>query len=245
MENKKTKISIITIVYNDAKGLEKTIKSVTSQTCGNIEYIIIDGGSNDGTVDLIKRYNDKIDYWSSEPDNGIYDAMNKGIEAATGEWVNFMNAGDVFCDEGVLQAVPFDRYASSVLIYGNETNTSGKVIRPHDVSLLQKGIIMACHQSMFFNRSILGTDLHYDLRYTIYGDYELVARLYKKYSCERFAYLDRSIAVFEGGGISSSKKARTRKRIDKYRAIYKTFGIRALISSICYRLTTPANNGQD
>lgn len=76
--------------------LEKTILSVLNQTYSNIEYIIIDGGSTDGTIDIIKRYDDKITYWQSEPDNGIYDAMNKGIQKANGEWINFMNAGDLF-----------------------------------------------------------------------------------------------------------------------------------------------------
>jgi len=83
MKNKPL-ISIVTVVYNGEEFLEETIKSVVSQTYKNIEYIIIDGGSTDGTVDIIKKYEDKIDYWVSEPDSGIYDAMNKGIDKASG-----------------------------------------------------------------------------------------------------------------------------------------------------------------
>lgn len=90
------KISVITVCYNAVDTLEKTIQSVLEQTYHNIEYIIIDGGSTDGTVEIIHRYVDYLAYWVSEPDRGIYDAMNKGIERATGEWVNFMNAGDYF-----------------------------------------------------------------------------------------------------------------------------------------------------
>jgi glycosyltransferase involved in cell wall biosynthesis len=95
-------ISIITVVYNGEKYLEETILSVINQTYDNVEYVIIDGGSTDGTLDIIKKYEDKIDYWVSEKDCGIYDAMNKGILATTGDWVNFMNAGDILYDNSVI-----------------------------------------------------------------------------------------------------------------------------------------------
>ena len=87
------KISIISVCYNAIHGIEKTIQSVLSQSYDDIEYIIIDGGSTDGTVDIIRKYSDQITYFVSEPDGGIYDAMNKGVRAATGEWINFLNAG--------------------------------------------------------------------------------------------------------------------------------------------------------
>ena len=99
----KSLISIITVVFNDKYGLEETILSVLSQTSENIEYIIIDGGSNDGTVDVIKKYEKSIDKWISEPDNGIYDAMNKGIALASGGFINFMNAGDVYASNNKLK----------------------------------------------------------------------------------------------------------------------------------------------
>ena len=90
--NIKPLITVVTICYNAVDTIEETIKSVIEQTYPNIEYIVIDGGSKDGTVDIIKKYQDKISYWVSEPDRGIYDAMNKGTMKANGRWINFMNS---------------------------------------------------------------------------------------------------------------------------------------------------------
>ena len=101
----KPKISVITVCFNAAHVLEKTIISVVNQTYPNVEYIVVDGGSNDGTLDIIKKYETQIDKWISEPDNGIFDAMNKGIRMASGEWLNMMNAGDFFFSKESLSEV--------------------------------------------------------------------------------------------------------------------------------------------
>ena len=87
-------ISIITVVFNNERYLEDTIMSVLNQSYDNVEYVIIDGGSSDGTLDIIRKYEDEIDYWVSEEDSGIYDAMNKGIDLVMGDWVNFLNSSD-------------------------------------------------------------------------------------------------------------------------------------------------------
>ena len=110
-----TLISVVTVSYNAVSTIEQTILSVINQTYPNVEYIIIDGGSTDGTVDIIKKYADKIAYWVSEPDKGIYDAMNKGVVVATGEWINFMNAGDIFTDSDVI-----DKLFHQNIIINNE-----------------------------------------------------------------------------------------------------------------------------
>ena len=111
--------SIITVTYNAERWLERTILSVLSQSYPNIEYIIIDGGSTDGTVDIIKKYEERIAYWVSEPDKGIYDAMNKGIQKATGEWINFMNAGDVYAANDVLVQLMQCEHSEARILRGN------------------------------------------------------------------------------------------------------------------------------
>ena len=97
------KISVITVVFNDVEHIRDTMESYFSQTWEDKEYIVIDGGSTDGTVEIIREYADRIAYWCSEPDGGIYEAMNKGIEHATGDWINILNSGDRFCSEKSLE----------------------------------------------------------------------------------------------------------------------------------------------
>ena len=99
------KVSVVTVVYNGAATLERTIQSVLAQDLPDIEYIIVDGGSNDGTLDIIRRYEDRLTYWISEKDQGIYDAMNKGVSLCTGEWVGLINADDAYADGAVRSAM--------------------------------------------------------------------------------------------------------------------------------------------
>ena len=101
----KPKISIVTVTYNSARTLEKTVQSIISQSYKDYEYIIIDGGSTDGTLDIIKKYEKHISYWVSESDDGIYDAMNKGILQANGKWIHLLNSDDYYYDSNVLQKV--------------------------------------------------------------------------------------------------------------------------------------------
>jgi glycosyltransferase involved in cell wall biosynthesis len=105
LDNDLPLITVATVSYNSVSTIEKTILSVINQTYSNIEYILIDGGSDDGTIDIIKKYQKKIAYWISERDTGVYDAMNKAIKVASGEWINFMNSGDCFCDKNTLARV--------------------------------------------------------------------------------------------------------------------------------------------
>lgn len=167
-------ISVVTVCYNAADTIEKTMLSVLNQTYHDIEYIIIDGGSTDGTVEIIRKYADRIAYWVSEPDKGIYDAMNKGIKVATGEWINFMNAGDEFVDEGVIEKLFQNRTIDTVGVVFGDTlfihKSKQKIVKfgddPHHK------IMPSCHQSIFCRRILLARIL-FDLRYKIAADYNL------------------------------------------------------------------------
>ena len=110
------KYSIVTINYNNAEGLRRTIQSVVSQTYADYEYLIIDGGSTDGSVDIIKEYENKISYWVSEKDGGIYNAMNKGVKASNGEYLIFMNSGDVFYRDKVLEDIQSTNKTDDIIV---------------------------------------------------------------------------------------------------------------------------------
>ncbi len=146
------KITIVTVCYNAEKLIEETILSVINQTYSDIEYIIIDGASTDSTMDIVNKYRDRISTIVSEPDKGIYDAMNKGIALATGEWLNFMNAGDVFCKNNVLEYIFSQKFDDKfTFIYSdNIFKENGKkryVINNHE-----KLIIL--HQSCIYKKNL-------------------------------------------------------------------------------------------
>jgi glycosyltransferase involved in cell wall biosynthesis len=142
-------ITVVTVVFNSVDCVEKTIKSVLSQTYKNIEYIIIDGGSDDGTLDIIKKYDDKINYWLSEKDEGIYDAMNKGIKSSSGEWLCFMNAGDEFCSSDVIEKVFSDSNIVNYDLIYSDTLINGKTVYKCDIS--DNNVI---HQSVIYRKSL-------------------------------------------------------------------------------------------
>jgi acetyltransferase-like isoleucine patch superfamily enzyme len=152
-------ITVITVVRNDEKNLEETILSIINQTYNNIEYIIIDGASTDNTLDIIRKYEDKIDYWMSEPDKGIYDAMNKGIDLSTGEWINFMNSGDLFASNYVLEKIfDLNNWDGIDIIYGNsisknENGDQFEITADEDPSALRNGPIYR-HGASFVRTSV-------------------------------------------------------------------------------------------
>ena len=226
-------VTVVTVVYNGAEYLEDTIKSVIEQTYDNVEYIIVDGGSTDGTLETIKKYEDAIDYWVSEPDKGIYDAMNKGIDLGSGKWINFMNAGDLFFNLEVFNEIAFNEHIHFNLIYGDK-KFKGVSVKALPVENIEFGIIHACHQSMFFSLDFLKLNLfYYNVSYRIYADYDLVARLYK--FDNKMHYLNMPISVFQGGGVSSAVS--WQKRYDKYHSILKNFGFFFLIKSLIKRFS--------
>lgn len=202
-------ITIITVCYNASKYIEETILSVINQTYSNIEYIIIDGGSTDGTVDIIKKYADKIAYWVSEPDKGIYDAMNKGIVKASGEWINFMNSGDTFFSNETISLINFEKAINSLIIYGDNINILNDNINTYrkasKLTNIKYGMIF-CHQSSFV-RNTNNKDIIFDSHYKICADYNLFLGLYNKYGTKCFFYFPFPIAKYDNiYGISTNYK---------------------------------------
>lgn len=200
----KIKISIITIVYNAISTIEKTILSVINQTYTNIEYIIIDGGSTDGTIDIIKKYDNKIAYWISEPDRGIYDAMNKGIKKATGEWINFMNAGDTFYATTTIEnLIIFFKNNTGGIIYGNREVVDDNGIYKNQISNLStiKYSMGIFHQSSFIYTSLHKENL-FDISYKIAADYDFFYKMIN--NNVKFIKTDTNICVFLDGGVSSN-----------------------------------------
>lgn len=201
-------ISIITINYNNCSGLEKTIHSVVSQLSDNYEYIIIDGGSTDGSVDIIKKYAHKIDYWVSERDKGIYHAMNKGIDKATGDYCLFLNSGDILHDAGVLERIQPD-LSADVVVGAIRKATSGYVKRlkvREPLVLLDFWIENPIpHQSTFIKREIC-EKVRYDETLKIAGDLKffLQAIVVLGSSCRSS---DCIVADFDEDGISSHRGA--------------------------------------
>lgn len=200
MESKMPKITIVTVTFNAIGCLEKTINSIIEQNYSNLEYIIIDGGSIDGTIDIIHKYETKISCWISEPDHGIYDAMNKGIHLASGEWINFMNAGDQFASSDILYKIFNNKKISNVdFIYGDsirEDNLGAYYYqaKPFWESTKYCPIGGICHQSSFV-RLDWAKKNNFDLHYRYSADYAFMWNLYN--AGKKFYYIPMAIALYD------------------------------------------------
>lgn len=204
------KISIISIAYNNEKDIEQTILSVINQTYNNIEYIIVDGKSTDNTLEIVKKYQYKIDKIISEPDKGIYDAINKGIRAATGDIVGLIHAGDKLHDDEVIEDVNAHFQKNDIdASYGHSiiVNDNDKAVRvnksPHYSKKLFKRGWMPSHQSIYIKKSIFDQLGYYRLDLGGSGDYEFVLR-YFYFNDLKIKRMDRFIIKFSMGGISTS-----------------------------------------
>ena len=193
-------VSVITVTFNAEKVVEKTILSVIGQTCAKLEYLIIDGASKDGTLEIINRYRDRIERCGrivNEPDKGLYDAMNKGVRMASGEWILFLNADDVFVNnDTVADVVAFiEKHPEADVVYGNTEQ-----ILEHGVYTLRSEEpykdhkITFCHQSVFVRRNILLTH-PFDLKYRFAADYEQLSSFFLE--GRRFMHIDRTVARME------------------------------------------------
>jgi glycosyltransferase involved in cell wall biosynthesis len=228
------KISIITVTLNCEKFIESTILSVIKHKgFQNIEYIIIDGFSTDLTCDIISKYKSNIDVFISEPDLGIFDAMNKGTKLTTADWILYLNAGDKL-DEN-FNIFNLDEYSCYSILYGNTIDIGIGIRKPFNITYLKYGMIMACHQSMLFNKKILNSVLKYNLAYNSYNDFELVVRIIKNKF--QIKYIDTTFAHYLGNGISTVIS--TKKRYNKVIMMYNHYGfigiLRMLLFKIGYR----------
>ena len=200
-------ITVVTVVYNGEQFLEETILSVINQTYDNVEYIIIDGGSTDGTLEIIKKYEHAIDYWVSEKDQGIYDAMNKGIHLATGDWINFMNGGDAFfATTSITEVFSSIDLARVDIFYGNH-----QVIYPSGRKRFAKAGLVKnlwkgsqfCHQASFVKATYHKAH-KFNLCTKIVADFEFFYKSWKSNAV--FQFTDVTVARFEAGGVSDVKR---------------------------------------
>ncbi len=201
-------ITVITVSFNSVTSIEKTIQSVLKQTYSNIEYIIIDGGSTDGTVDLIKKYSDEISYWVSEKDNGIFDAMNKGILAAKGEWINFMNCGDSFVRETTIEQVFSGKDYSDVdIIFGGsyrKTEKGNIFAIPTSDRIDQLRFKPVYRHGASFVRTSVHRNYLFDISKKKYGyalDFLCINELYRD-GC-KFKKIELPILIFLAEGVSN------------------------------------------
>jgi glycosyltransferase involved in cell wall biosynthesis len=202
------KLSIITINRNNASGLEKTIKGVISQTFTDFEYIIIDGASTDDSVDIIKKYANKITYWISEPDKGIFNAMNKGIMKATGEYIQFSNSGDWFVNPEVLSAV-FKNDPTEDILFGNiikvkdGVNTLDKGIGMSEVSFYNLFLGTINHPATFAKRNLFDRFGLFSEKYKYVNDWEWFIRSVGL-ADTTVRYIDLDISFFDMTGNSNN-----------------------------------------
>ncbi|TPG40095.1 glycosyltransferase family 2 protein [Flavobacterium pectinovorum] len=203
------KISIITVVYNDGKNISRTIESVINQSYNHIEYVIIDGGSTDSTVEEINKYRNKIDVFISEKDKGIYDAMNKGIQLCSGEWLLFLNSGDFFHSTDILDLMSrhIEQSNNSDIIYGDFNVLSegvkfGFVNKATDVNRIKKDMIFS-HQACLIKRSLHQKNI-YDLKYRICADYDFLLQSYLEGA--KFYKVSEVIATVSNGGLSDMNR---------------------------------------
>ena len=206
-----TKISVITVAYNAFDTIERTIKSVTTQTYNNYEYIIIDGGSTDGTQKIIEKYIDKISYFVSESDEGIYDAMNKGILKATGDYVAFINSDDWYEPNAFRLVASYLETENVPIVYGlvkkyekEKENGYIGLVEEEDVEILHFEN-RYCHQGLFIKRGLFDKFGLYNTEYKILADYDWILNLHDKGINPEL--LKEDVANFTVGGISSTQEA--------------------------------------
>jgi len=216
------KLSIITINYNNRDGLERTIRSVVGQTFKDFEYIVIDGGSTDGSVDVIKKYSDRIDYWVSEPDKGIYNAMNKGVSKATGDFCQFLNSGDWLETNVVIEDIlPYLTNQVDILsgythhVFPDGSFVCRKASSPRYITAMNLINNSIAHPSAFIRRSCL-LKRPYNERMKIVADWEFFVNAYFEDNL-KYRHIEYNVALFDSTGVSSINANYARKEGEELR----------------------------
>lgn len=233
-------VSIITIVKNDLAGLVRTVDSVNNQTCDNYQYIIIDGLSSDGSSEYAKSLSDNKVQVICGKDNGIYDAMNKGLSAARGRFVVFLNAGDTFVDNNTLRDLePYLDKSYCDLVYGDSLEEiSGNVIRKK-TALGHKNIkygMFCCHQSVYYRRETIGA-MQYNTNYKISGDYEFTARFLSK--AKKINRVPFALCVFNLSGASNKhKQIGVAENLEIQKKVLKISLTRRYFNKVIYKIAS-------
>lgn len=217
-------ISIVTVCLNEAATLRSTCESICSQTYRDFQWIVVDGGSTDGSHDILSEYRDRIDRLVSEPDNGIYDAMNKGIRQSEGLYLLFLNAGDCLADKHVLEH--FSGHLDADLVYGDllfRSTGEEEYIRSFPDRLPENFLLhhMMPHQATFIRQSLFDRFGLYDDSYRIAADYDLFARLLCVHKVSS-RHVPKVVSVFNFSGVSSNPSHRDLRRAENH-AIRKRY----------------------
>ncbi|MBO4811302.1 MAG: glycosyltransferase [Prevotella sp.] len=224
------KYSIITVNYNNREGLQRTIESVIGQTFRNFEFIVIDGGSTDGSADVLRHYDEHISYWVSEPDGGIYQAMNKGIARATGDYLNFMNSGDSFYDNGVLQRVVGHLGEADIVTgrdyhYSEAEQQGHASIQPPRTTMMHFFVSTLDHQSSFIRRELFqGSPYREDFR--LVSDWIFFIQKIVGEGCS-VQFIPDIVCRREEGGLSEQQRERNRSEISQWLHQYLPQGVYA------------------
>ncbi len=213
------KYSIITVNYNNRDGLRKTIESVIHQTCHDFEFIVIDGGSTDGSAEVLKEYDAQIDYWVSEPDGGIYQGMNKGIRKAQGEYLNFMNFGDCFYDNDVLEKVNNYQFQADFIVdkdyhFDAISGQGHASIQPTRTTMIHFFMATLDHQSSFIRRELFN-DSPYDENHRLVSDWIFFVEKIVR-DGKQVQFIPDIVCRREEGGLSEQQMERNRKEINEY-----------------------------
>ena len=204
------KISVITVTFNALDSLRETLNSVAAQNHENVEYIVVDGGSTDGTVEFLEAHSMTVTRFISEPDRGIYDAMNKGISLATGDILNFLNCGDVYYDNGVLKRIAseFENNKSDIVCCDFIVNLNGRLYfrqaRPRFDKAYQR--MPTNHQAMFYRRTIFHLK-QYDTTYLLLADYDHILHIITKTNAS-ISIAPYPAVIYLLGGVSDVNRVR-------------------------------------